>query len=316
MKVLVTGGTGFVGSRVSQKASNMGWDVSVQHRNTVQVDKRFDFFQLDLGLETDWDDALCGVYCVIHCAARVHQMKEDEASAFKAYQRVNTEATIHLARQAVKSGVRRFIFLSSIKVNGESTGIGKAFTSKVDTAPLDPYGNSKYEAEIELQRLSKETGLDVVIIRPPLVYGPGVKANFRSMMKIVHTGVPLPFGCVKNARSLVYIDNLVDLILECVTNDKAGGQTFLVSDGKSVSTPEIFNAISSSMSKRYFMLPIPVHMLTLAASLLGKKAVMDRIAGNLEVDATDTFSRLNWQPSISFQEGIQRTVDHFLASKK
>ncbi|CCN81688.1 UDP-glucose 4-epimerase [Vibrio nigripulchritudo SFn27] len=312
MKLLVTGGTGFVGSQVCQQALYEGWEVACQHRNHPPKQDKIELFKLEVGSATDWSESLRGVDCIVHCAARVHQMHDEYTNPLDAYREVNTKGTTNLALQAAQAGVKRLIFLSSVKVNGESTEVGKPFTSKVEGAPSDPYGLSKFEAEKELHVIAKKTGLEIVIIRPPLVYGPGVKANFLTLLKVVKLGLPLPLGSIKNTRSLVFIENLVDLILECAVNPDAKGHTFLASDEKSVSTPELLKCIAASMSKRYWVIPFPSAMLKLTASLVGKSDIVERLAGNLEVDPTQTFDVLSWKPPVSFEDGIKKTVNQFV----
>lgn len=265
--------------------------------------------------KTNWSGAFEGIDCVVHCAARVHQMKESQTDALEAYREVNTRGTLNLARQAANAGVKRFLFISSIKVNGEFTEPSQPFIPDLTHVPDDLYGLSKYEAEVQLQQLAKETGLEVVIIRPPLVYGPGVKANFLSMMRWVEKGIPLPLGAIDNRRSLVYLDNLVDFMLTCCIHPKAACDTFLVSDGEDVSTTQLLNAVASGMSKSPRLLPIPMSFIDFSAKLIGKPQLSQRLCGNLQVDSSKTKVLLGWSAPISFEEGIQRTVDAYLESK-
>lgn len=312
MKILVTGSSGFVGSNVIAAAYAQGWSCVQQCRQQYGSTIDDAVFVSNIDANTNWNRALSGVECIVHCAARVHQMKDDPQSALKHYREVNTAGTINLARQAHAAGVKRFVFISSIKVNGEYTQIGQPFRPDSNIAPADPYALSKYEAEMELQQLAQETGLEVVIIRPPLVYGPGVKANFQSMMRWIEKGVPLPLGAIHNQRSLVYIDNLVDLILVCCEHHNAVGKTFLVSDDHDVSTSQLLKQVESIMAKSNRILPMPMNWIELSAKLLGKPQIARRLCGNLQVDISQTKALLEWRPQVSFEEGIRRTVNAYL----
>ncbi|KXF81380.1 UDP-glucose 4-epimerase family protein [Enterovibrio coralii] len=306
MKILITGGNGFVGSRLALTAQHQGMDVLTQVRSGAVSNNQIEI--KDISPDTDWGDCLQGVDVIVHCAARVHQMNDDQDDALESYRRVNTEGTLRLAQQAADVGVKRFVFLSTIKVNGEFTEKGKPFTPNVVTAPKDPYGLSKYEAEQRLTLLAKETGLEVVIIRPPLVYGEGVKANFLSMINIVRKGLPLPFGAIKNQRSLVYLDNLISLILACCKHPKAAGKVFLVSDNHDVSTSLLFRQVAASLGKPNRLIPVPQWLLELVATLLGRRDIAQRLCGNLQVDVSDTIRALGWQPPYTFKQGIENTV--------
>lgn len=258
---------------------------------------------------TDWSTALHGCDVVIHTAARVHIMQERALDPLAEFRRVNVAGTLNLARQAADGGVQRFVFLSSIKVNGEMTPSGQPFTASQAAAPLDPYGVSKAEAEEALRRLGAETGMEIVIIRPPLVYGPGVKANFGRLVSAIGRGWPLPLGCVEhNRRSLVALDNLVDLILTCTTHPAAAHQTFLVSDGKDLSTAELLRRVGMAMGRPARLLPVPSRLLRAGAMLAGKGDLAQRLLDNLQVDITHTRQTLGWQPPISVDEGLRRVV--------
>jgi len=318
VRILVTGSSGFVGSRVVQMALERGWEcVEVSRRpfDRKNTAKRRCFPISDISSSTDWTNAFDQIDCVVHCAARVHQMHETEAEALTAYHNVNTLGSLQLARQAAQAGVKRFVFLSSIKVNGEVTDEGRPFKPDLDNRPNDPYGRSKFDAEMGLQQISKETGLDIVIIRPPLVYGPGVKANFRSMMNWINRGVPLPFGAIDNKRSLVFLDNLADLILLSCSHKKAQGETFLVSDDNDCSLSQLLGVIAHAMKKKDRLLPIPSVWIQGVATLFGKSDIASRLCGNLQVDISTTKSRLGWTPPVSFATGIQRTVTYYLQEK-
>jgi UDP-glucose 4-epimerase len=228
---------------------------------------------------------------------------------------VNLEGTIALARQAVKFGVKRFIFISSIKVNGEETIIGKPFTADDEPAPRDPYGVSKAEAEQALLGLAATTGMEVVIIRPVLVYGPGVKANFRMLMKWLSKGIPLPLGLVRNKRSLVALDNLVDLIITCIDHPAAANQVFLVSDGEDLSTTELLQRVGKALGKSARLIPVPACLINIAAMLIGKREVSKRLLGSLQVDISKTCKLLDWAPPVSVDEALKRTTQSFLQEK-
>lgn len=279
--ILVTGATGFVGcALVRQLAADRAFNgvVAAVRQRVAPWPERVTQLQVgDLLSTTDWSAALQGVRALVHCAARVHVMQDDAVDPLDAYRLVNVEGTLNLARQAAAAGVRRFVFLSSIKVNGEATPPGRPFTADAVPAPLDSYGVSKLEAEQGLRELEAKTSMEVVIVRPPLVYGPGVKANFASMMRWVARGMPLPLGAIHNARSMVTLDNLVDLLVTCLKHPAAAGQTFLVSDGEDVSTSELLRRTAQAMGREAFLLPIPTFMLERGAALLGKRAVAQRL---------------------------------------
>jgi len=267
----------------------------------------------DLGPDTDWSSALEGVDAVVHLAARVHVMDEEAEDPLAEFRRVNVAGTDNLARQAAEAGVKRLVFLSSIKVNGEVTQPGNPFTVEDAPAPQDPYAVSKFEAEEALRRVEKETGLEVVIIRPPLVYGPEVKGNFLRLIQLVQKGYPLPLGRVNNKRSLVALDNLVDLILTCLDHPGAAGQTFLVSDGEDLSTPELVRKIARAMGKKPRLVPVPLVMLRLAGRITGKSAEVERLVGSLQVDIGHTCETLGWQAVVSVDEAVSFKKD--VASK-
>ena len=265
----------------------------------------------DLLASTDWSPALQGVQALVHCAARVHVMKNDDDAAdiLQAYRMVNVHATLKLAKQAAKEGVRRFVFVSSIKVNGESTQPGQPFCADDLPKPLDPYGLSKLEAEQGLREIEAQTGMGVVIVRPPLVYGQGVKANFAAMMHWVALGIPLPFGAINNARSMVALDNLVDLLVTCLKHSAAVGQTFLVSDGEDVSTNILLRLTAQAMGKKAFLLPIPAFMVEHCVALLGKRALAQRLCGSLQIDIEKNRRLLGWTPPLTLDQGLQIAVE-------
>jgi nucleoside-diphosphate-sugar epimerase len=245
---------------------------------------------------------------LVHLAARVHVMRDTAVDALAAFRAVNVQGTLNLARQASASGVKRFVFISSVKVNGEATHKGRPFTAEDLAAPQDAYGISKMEAEQGLRQIAAETGLEVVIIRPTLVYGPGVKANFAALMRAVQRGYPLPLGAVHNQRSLVALDNLVDFIITCITHPQAANQSFLVSDGQDLATTELVRGMAQAAGVPARLLPVPVWALQAGASLLGKGDVVQRLCGNLQIDASKARSVLGWVPPVSVEEGLRRAM--------
>jgi len=311
MTVLLTGASGFVGRAVLDAAKQRGIDVRPVFRSLDSA-KRHPGAVLVPGLdgEVDWSQALQGVDVVIHSAARAHVMDEEALDPLTEFRRVNVQGTSNIARQAAAAAVRRFVFISSIKVNGEKTLLGRPFTAEDAPAPEDDYGLSKAEAETELRRIAKETRMEVTIIRPPLIYGPGVKGNFSSLMNWVRQGLPLPLGAlIHNRRSLVGLDNLVDLILVCVEHPKAANQTFLISDGEDISTTELLRKISKALSRPARLLWVPAGLLALMASLLGKRVISQRLLGSLQVDIHKTGELLDWKPLVSMDEGLRKAVE-------
>lgn len=319
MRILLTGATGFIGRGLLDRMSTQVSlePVAVVRNFTARPSQYVATFRVaGIDANTDWQNALERVDAVIHCAARVHVMHDTSSDSLAEFRKVNVDGTLNLARQAASAGVRRFIFISSIKVNGEGTELGKPYVADCDPAPLDPYGVSKMEAEQDLRFLASETGMEVVIIRPVLVYGPGVKANFRSMMNWLNRGVPLPLGAIRNKRSLVALDNLVDLILTCLNHPAAANQTFLVSDGEDLSTSELLQRMGTALGKPARLLTVPPSLLETGATLLGKRAVAQRLCGSLQVDISKTRQLLGWEPPVSIDEAMRRTAKEFLQGSK
>ncbi|WP_208630461.1 UDP-glucose 4-epimerase family protein [Ectopseudomonas oleovorans] len=313
VRILLTGATGFLGRALLKELLYREHEVTAAVRHASPVVKGLRSYPIvDIGGTTDWLPALQGIEVVVHAAARVHVVRERHPDPLAEYRHVNVDGTLRLARQAVASGVRRFVFISSIKVNGESTLLGKPFLAGDVPAPADPYGVSKLEAEQGLMRLADEAGMELVIIRPPLVYGPGVKANFLSMMRWLHKGVPLPFGAIHNRRSLVALDNLVDLIVTCIEHHAAANQTFLVSDGEDLSTSELLRRMGAVLGRPARLLPVPSWLLQAGAAALGKQALSQRLCGSLQVDIGKTRELLGWTPPLSIDEALRKTAKHFL----
>lgn len=316
---LVTGGSGFLGRALIQRLMQLPYCAVVAPVRATSAVLPVGARALPLTTlngTNDWSEALTDVDVVVHAAARVHVMKEVSLDPLAAFREVNVEATLNLAREAAASGVKRFIYISSIKVNGEGTRPGTAYRADDVPAPIDPYGISKLEAEQGLKLLAADTGMEVVIIRPVLVYGPGVKANFLSMMRWLYRGVPLPFGAVHNHRSLVAIDNLVDLIVTCSDHPAAANQVFLVSDGEDVSTTQLLRKLAGALGKPAILLPIPAWLMSGAAALLGKRALSDRILGSLQVDISKNRQLLGWTPPVPLDKALGQTAQHFLDSRK
>lgn len=304
MRVLVTGATGFVGAALLKRFTADDWEVVPAVRSPVGLQREMVVGNFEGS--TNWLPALSGCDAIIHLAARVHAMHDTAVDLLALYRATNTAATLNLARQATEAGVRRFVFVSSIKVNGE--GRDAAYRVTDTPSPEDPYAISKWEAEQGLWRIAQETGLEVVVMRPPLVYGPGVKANFRCLLDTVARGWPLPLGAIKNKRSLLYLGNFVDAIRVCIEHPAAAGQTFLVDDGKPVSTPELIRAVAHAMGRPERLLAVPVGALEFAGTLLGKRAAIQRLTSSLWVDSSLSHTRLGWNPPYSMEAGLAETV--------
>lgn len=266
--------------------------------------------------ESCWTDLLAGVDCVIHTAARVHVMNDTVENPLFIYRKINVDGTINLARQAASAGVKRFVFLSSAKVCGEG-GIGchEAKRECDAPSPCDPYSISKREAEEGLYEISRLTGLEIVVIRPPLVYGPGVKANFHTMMRWVNSGIPLPFGAINNKRSLVGVNNLVSFIMECIDHPAAANQTFFVSDGADVSTSDLLRKLACALGRPSRLLNIPAHLIMFAGLVFGKSQEISRLCGSLQLDLSKARQELGWSPPFSMDQELVETASHFLGKQ-
>jgi len=320
-RVLVTGASGFVGSKLCQKLGELNVHVVAAVRRTpVERNQSDEFYSSvtvgDILESTDWSSALTQVDTVIHLAARVHVMNDAVADPLTEFRRVNTGGTEHLARSAAASGVQRLIFVSSIKVNGEATRGVHKFSEADTPSPQDPYGVSKWEAEQALHRVADETGLEVVIVRPPLVYGPGVRGNFAQMLAVISKRIPLPLGSVANRRSLIYVGNLVDALITCSTHPAAAGQTYLVSDGSDISTTDLLRQLASGMGVSPRLFPCPQSILQLAGKLAGKSPQVERLLGSLRVDSDKMRTDLNWVPPYSLQQGLQETAKWYRTQYK
>ncbi len=325
--VLVTGASGFVGHALCAELARRGHPTRGTVRSHASKARlRTDVEPVLLASidgSTDWSEALRGIDVVIHLAARVHVMRDKVADPLAEFRRTNVDGTLSLARQAAASGVKRLVFLSSVKVNGEAThaphpgplpkGAREPFRADDAPAPQDPYGISKMEAEQGLWQIAAQTGMDVVVIRPALVYGQGVKANFQAMMRWLSRGVPLPLGAVThNRRSLVALDNLVDLIVTCTHHPAAANQTFLVSDGEDLSTTDLLRRMGQALGKPARLLPVPPALLKLGAALIGKPELAQRLCGNLQMDISKTRELLGWVPPVPVDEGLRRAVEQKL----
>ncbi|WP_082332089.1 MULTISPECIES: UDP-glucose 4-epimerase family protein [Stutzerimonas stutzeri subgroup] len=308
MKVVLTGASGFVGSRLFSQTA-LAPEVEV-----TGLCRRLPLTPVGMGLiavgdleQADLVELLTGQDVLVHAAARAHIMKDEVADPLAEYRRVNVEGTLNLARQAAAAGVKRFVFISSIGVNGNINT--RPFRASDLANPAEPYAQSKWEAEQGLMQLAAETGMEVVIIRPPLVYGPGAPGNFGSLVRWIEKGVPLPLGAIYNKRSLVGIDNLVDLVIRCIDHAAAANQVFLAGDGEDLSTTELLRGVGKAMGKPARLIPVPPGALQLGATLLGKRAMAQRLLGSLQVDISKTCELLDWKPPYTVEEGLRRCFE-------
>jgi len=311
--VLVTGASGFVGKFLCQVLLTANYRVRALSRQKFEHDPRLELKLIPEFLRADTVDfktLLLGVGTVVHLAARVHVMQDKSHDPLAEFRKVNVDLTLALARQSANVGVKRFIFVSSVKVNGEQTQAGQPFKESDIPNPLDAYGISKLEAEQGLQQIAHETGMEVVIIRPPLIYGAGVKANFASMINIIRQRIPLPLGAIQNLRSFVYIGNLADLIKHCINHPAAANQMFFVSDDHDVSTTNLLSACANAMDIKPRLLPLPHKFLNTMLYLVGKKDIAQRLCGNLQVDISKAKTLLDWSPPFSMLDGLRATVSN------
>lgn len=308
--VLVTGATGFVGQALVPRLVRDGaWHVRAALRTALPDSgdqrTRTDAVVVgDIGADTEWTHALDGVDAVVHLAARVHVMRDVVTDPLAEFRRVNVEGTLALARSAAAAGVRRFVFVSSVKVNGEQG----TFTERDAPRPGDPYGRSKHEAEMALRTLAERGPMDVVIVRPPLVYGPGVKANFRTLTRAVRRGLLLPLGSIANRRSLVAVDNLADFIAVVLDHPRAANETFFVSDGEDLSTPDLIRRLGEALGRPARLLPVPTLLLEAGAALVGKRETVSRLVNSLQVDIGKARTILGWTPPVTVRDALARAA--------
>jgi nucleoside-diphosphate-sugar epimerase len=317
-KILITGATGFVGKALfenlkSKKKYLVHLSTRTNQEKLFEGGKTFNIGEIDSN--TNWKDALSGVDCIVHCAARAHMTENKQTDSLNAYRTINVDGTRNLAKQAVEINIKRFIFLSSIKVNGEETIASKSFKHNDISQPEDAYGISKCEAEQALLEISKQTGLEVVIIRPPLVYGERVKGNFLRLLDLVYKQIPLPFAKINNLRSFIGLDNLVDLIICCIDHPKAEGKIFLASDGEDLSTLDLIRKLSKFMNKSPRLFQVPQSIIQLIGRLVGKSSEVKRLFGSLRIDNSYAREILGWSPALSLDESLEKTVRWYLKNR-
>ncbi len=310
--ILVTGANGFIGRPLCEELLYRGHRVRAAVRSPTRMPEGVEAIEAgDIDGTTDWTVALQGVDTIIHLAARVHVMKETSTDPLAEFLKVNLHGTENLARQAVHAGVKRFVYASSIKVNGEQTAGTQSFSENNQTDPQDHYGVSKWQAEQALHRIANETGLEIVIVRPPLVYGPGVKGNFIRLLGAIDKGTPLPLAGAHNARSMIYVGNLVDALIACATHSAAAEQTYLVSDGEDVSTARLANKIAIALGRGSSSFYFPPCLLRVVARLLGRAEQMDRLFGSLRINDEKIRSELAWIPPYTMEQGLHITADWY-----
>ena len=314
MKFLITGANGFVGKPLCAELLMQGHSISAALRQAGQLPEHIKTVHVEnINASTDWLDSLLSVDVVIHLAARVHVMKESVTDPLAEFLKVNLHGTVNLAQQAAQAGVKRLVYVSSVKVNGEATADLQSFTESDQPHPQDPYGTSKWQAEQALQRIAQETGLEIVIVRPPLVYGPGVKGNFMRLLAAIDRGVPLPLAGANNLRSLVYVGNLVDALITCAIHPAAAGQTYLVSDGEDISTAKLVEKIAAALGRHNRSFYFPPALLRAGATLLGRAEQVDRLFGSLRISDKKIRSDLNWSPPYTLEQGLYETAAWYRA---
>jgi nucleoside-diphosphate-sugar epimerase len=319
LNILITGANGFIGTALRRRLqADRRFAVRAAVRRKARLEQA-DGIELietgDLAADTDWRTALRGIDAIVHLAARAHVMQDTAADPLAEYRKVNVDGTLNLARQAQQAGIKRFIFISSIKVNGEQTSADRPFRAEDHPSPVDAYGISKREAEDGLRALCANSEMRFVIIRPPLVYGPGVKGNFLTLLRWLDRGFPLPLASIRNKRSLVAVDNLVDLIATCIDHPSAVDQTFLASDGEDLSTPELLKRTAAAIGKKAYLWGVPVGLLQLAAQCAGKTAAIQRLCGSLQLDIGKTRERLGWEPPVDVDQALQATARYYLGAR-
>jgi nucleoside-diphosphate-sugar epimerase len=315
--VLITGATGFIGKILSDRLLENDVEVNgtiLASETVASLSKGVRPVTISpLGPDTDWTNVLQGIDTIIHLAARVHVMDDTSLDPLAEFRRVNVVGTERLARDAARVGVKRMVFISSVKVNGEETEA--SYSTYSVPAPTDPYGISKWEAEQCVRQIEAETGLEVVIVRPTLVYGPGVKANFLKMLATIKKGIPLPLASINNRRSLIYVGNLVDALALCASHPDAAGKTYLVSDGEDVSTPELIRRTASALDVQARLLPFPPTLMRLMGGITGKSSAVNRLLGSLTVDSSAIRRELGWKPPFTMEQGLAATADWFLGKR-
>ena len=312
MRFLITGANGFVGKVLCAELLRQGQSVRAAVRQAKQMQETIEVAVVgNIDVNTDWQNALRGVDVVIHLAARVHIMRDTAADPLAEFRRINTAGTEHLAHCAAESGVKRLVYVSSIKVNGETTHGDNQLSTVNEVIPLDPYGISKWEAEQALRKVADETGLEVVIVRPSLAYGPGVKGNFAQLLSVVAKSIPLPFASIQNRRSLIYVGNLANALITCATHPAAAGQTYLVCDGEDISTPDLLRQLAKGMGVPAHLFPCPPKLLQVIGKLTGKSQQVERLLGSLRVDGDKMRADLNWTPPFSLHQGLQATAEWY-----
>ncbi|MBP0050157.1 SDR family oxidoreductase [Marinobacterium sp. AK62] len=308
MKLLLTGATGFFGGRLARVLTMSSYfHLTASVRRSAHITAQHLLEVPGLDNSTDWSQAVAGQHVVIHTAARAHVLHDASSDPLAAYREVNVDGTLNLARQAAAAGVQRFIFISSIGVNGNCTH--RPFTAQDQPNPVEPYALSKWEAEQGLWTIQRETGMEVVIIRPPLVYGPGAPGNFARLVRWVEKGIPLPLGAVHNQRTLVGLDNLVDLVRVCIDHPAAANRVLLAGDDEDVSTTQILQGIATAKGKPSRLIPVSEGILWAGARMLGRQAMAEKVLGSLQVDISETKALLGWQPPFSFAEGMKRCFE-------
>jgi len=310
-KIFVTGASGFIGQSICKHLINSKYTVcgGVRDKTSIPNTSMIKYLNVgDIALQKNWKNILAGYDCVIHCAGRAHVINEIKINSLETYRLINLKSTAELAKQCSIAGVKRMIFLSSIGVLGSNTNNRKPFLYSDKPNPTENYALSKYEAEQELFKISKETGLEIVVIRPPLVYGPFAPGNLKRLIRIISYGIPLPFGLINNKKSLIGIDNLIDFITLCIEHPSAVGKTFLVSDNEDISTPDLISSIAYNMGRSTRLFPLPIALLKLSSQIIGRQSEINRLIGSLQVDTNYTRKLLNWTPPLSFKEGIRRMI--------
>jgi len=314
-RILVTGATGFIGRALCVELLRQGHAVRAalrreQDRERAVIEGVEHAITGDITAATDWHAALKGVEAVVHLAARVHLMRDEASKPLTAYRAINTQGTLNLARQAASAGVRRFLFVSSIKVNGE--GLDIPYTEDDPPMPADPYAVSKWEAEQGLMAIAAQTGLELVILRPPLVYGPGVGGNFLRLLRVIHRGIPLPLGSIHNQRDLLYLGNLINAMVLCLNHPSAQGKTFLIRDGEPLATPDLIRRLAREMQRKPNLFPIPPIVLCLLGKMTGKSGEITRLTGAMRIDDDKLRTQLGWEPPFTVDAGLRETVNWFL----